>query len=200
LNSLELLAIAAAYLIGAIPFGLLFARILTGKDPREHGSGNIGATNALRTSGKAVGAMTLLADIFKGSIPVAIAIAMEAGEATVAAIAMAAFLGHIFPVYLGFKGGKGVATMFGVVIPWLPWAAVGSFLVWFIIFKLTRLVALASIAAGVALPVTAWLLYGSWVSVVTCALFALIMIVRHHSNIRRMLAGEEPKTGLDREE
>jgi len=195
LSSVEISAIAATYLIGAVPFGLIFARILTGKDPREHGSGNIGATNALRTSGKTVGILTLLADILKGSIPVAIAIAMEAGEIVVASVAMAAFFGHIFPVYLGFKGGKGVATMFGVVIPWLPWVAVGSFLVWFVVFKLTRLVALASIASGMALPVAAWLLYGTWIGVATCALFGLIMIIRHHSNIKRMLAGEEPKTG-----
>lgn len=195
MNLIEICAIAAAYLIGAIPFGLLFARVLTGKDPREHGSGNIGATNALRTSGKMVGALTLLADIIKGSIPVAIAVWLDAGELLTALIALAAFLGHIFPVYLGFKGGKGVATMFGVLIPWMPWVAVGAFALWFVVFKSTRYVSLASVLAGTSLPILALILYGSWIPAVLCLLLGGIMIVRHRSNIQRLLAGAEPKTG-----
>ena len=95
-------AAVAAYLIGAIPFGLLFARWLTGKDPRTHGSGNIGATNAMRTGGKKVGALTLLADILKGTIPVAIAIVADSERLLIAVVALAAFIGHIFPVYLNF--------------------------------------------------------------------------------------------------
>lgn len=185
----------AAYLIGAIPFGLLFARLLTGKDPREHGSGNIGATNALRTAGKKVGALTLLADILKGTIPVALAMALGGDQLLVGAVALAAFLGHIFPVYLGFRGGKGVATMFGVVVPWLPWVAAGAFAVWFVAFKLTRYVSLASILAGVSLPLLALALQVSWAAFAVCFVLAAIMILRHQSNIRRLLAGEEPKTG-----
>jgi len=188
-------AVVAAYLIGAIPFGLLFARLLTGKDPREHGSGNIGATNALRTAGKKVGALTLLADILKGTIPVALAMALGGDQLLVGAVALAAFLGHIFPVYLGFRGGKGVATMFGVVIPWLPWVAAGAFAVWFVAFKLTRYVSLASILAGVSLPLLALALQASWAAFAVCFVLAAIMILRHQSNIRRLLAGEEPKTG-----
>lgn len=190
----EILAIVAAYLIGAVPFGLIFARILTGKDPRQHGSGNIGATNALRTSGKAVGALTLLADIVKGSIPVAIAIAVEAEELLVGAIALAAFLGHIFPVYLGFKGGKGVATMFGVIIPWMPWVAAGAFAVWLVAFKVSRYVSIASMLSGLALPVFALILQDEWLPVFACAILGLVMIIRHQSNIVRLLAGEESKT------
>lgn len=189
----------AAYLIGAVPFGLLFARLLTGVDPREHGSGNIGATNALRTAGKKVGALTLLADILKGVVPVALAVALDADERLVAAVALAAFLGHIFPVYLGFKGGKGVATMFGVVIPWLPWVAVGAFAVWFIAFKLTRYVSLASISAGVSMPLLVLVLQASWIAFAVCVVLAVIMILRHQGNIRRLLAGEEPKTGGEKE-
>lgn len=190
----EILAIVAAYLIGAVPFGLIFARILTGKDPRQHGSGNIGATNALRTSGKAVGALTLLADIVKGSIPVAIAIAVEAEELLVGAIALAAFLGHIFPVYLGFKGGKGVATMFGVIIPWMPWVAAGAFAVWLVAFKVSRYVSIASMLSGLALPAFALILQDEWLPVIVCAFLGLVMIIRHQSNIVRLLAGEESKT------
>ena len=186
-------AVVAAYLIGAIPFGLLFARLLTGKDPRQHGSGNIGATNAMRTGGKKVGALTLLADILKGTIPVAIAIALDSDEQLIAAVALAAFIGHIFPVYLGFKGGKGVATMFGVVLPWLPWVAVGAFAVWFISFKLTRYVSLASILAGVSLPLFSLLLQASWSAFGICMILGGLMILRHKSNIQRLIAGDEPK-------
>lgn len=184
----------AAYLVGAIPFGLLFARLLTGKDPREHGSGNIGATNAMRTGGKKVGAITLLADVLKGTIPVAIAISLDAEELLIGAVAMAAFIGHIFPIYLGFKGGKGVATMFGVVLPWMPWVAVGAFVIWFIVFKLSRYVSLSSILAGVSLPLFALFLHASWVSFGICMVLGGIMILRHQSNIQRLIAGEEPKT------
>jgi glycerol-3-phosphate acyltransferase PlsY len=98
-----LIAAITAYLIGSIPFGLLFARWLTGKDPRSHGSGNIGATNAMRTGGKKVGAFTLLADILKGTVPVATAIMFDSEQLLVATVALAAFIGHIFPIYLGFK-------------------------------------------------------------------------------------------------
>ncbi len=189
-------AVVAAYLIGAIPFGLLFARLLTGKDPREHGSGNIGATNAMRTGGKRVGAITLLADILKGTIPVAIAIALDVDELLIGAVALSAFLGHIFPIYLGFRGGKGVATMFGVVIPWLPWVAAGAFAVWIIVFRLTRYVSLASILAGISLPLFTLSLRASWVEFGLCIMLGGIMILRHQSNIRRLIAGEEPKTGV----
>ncbi|NOR72927.1 MAG: glycerol-3-phosphate 1-O-acyltransferase PlsY [Mariprofundaceae bacterium] len=195
MSGIILIAAITAYLIGSIPFGLLFARWLTGKDPRSHGSGNIGATNAMRTGGKKVGAFTLLADILKGAIPVAIAIMLDSEQLLVATVALAAFIGHIFPIYLGFKGGKGVATMFGVVIPWIPWVAVGSFAVWLIVFRLTRYVSLASIIAGIVLPLFAWLLAASTEAVAACLLLGGLMTARHYSNIGRLWAGVEPKTG-----
>ena len=188
-------AAVAAYLVGAIPFGLLFARWLTGKDPRTHGSGNIGATNAMRTGGKKVGALTLLADILKGTIPVAIAIMTDSDQLLIAVVALAAFMGHIFPVYLRFKGGKGVATMFGVVIPWMPWVAIGAFAVWLVVFRSTRYVSLASIIAGVALPLFAWLLGASVEAILLCLALGGLMTGRHHTNIGRLWLGVEPKTG-----
>jgi len=187
--------VVSAYLVGAVPFGLLFARLLTGKDPRQHGRKNIGATNALRTGGKLVGILTLIADIVKGAVPVAIVMMLEKGEALLALVALAAFFGHIFPVYLGFKGGKGVATMFGVLIPWAPWVAVISFAVWLLVFRLSRYVSLASISAGVTLPVAAFALGGSSWLVAVGAILGCVMIARHHGNIRRLLAGEELKVG-----
>ena len=199
MSILSVTAVVAAYFVGAIPFGLIFARLLTGKDPRQHGSGNIGATNAMRTGGKKVGALTLLADILKGTIPVAVAIALESEEILIGAVALAAFLGHIFPIYLRFKGGKGVATMFGVVLPWLPWVAVGAFVIWFISFKLTRYVSLASIVAGVSLPLFSLLVQASWAAFAVCTVLGSLMILRHQSNIQRLLAGDEPKAGAKSE-
>jgi len=197
----SILLIVAAYLLGAIPFGLLFARWLTGKDPREHGSGNIGATNAMRTGGKKVGIFTLLADIAKGAFPVAIAMSIQDNPQITNAVALAAFLGHIFPVYLKFKGGKGVATMFGVLIPWLPWVALSAFVVWLLWFKWTRYVSLASILAGLTLPLFAWL-QGLWQqqatpasTLVLCACLACLMIARHRENMIRLWQGTESKVG-----
>ena len=193
--------ILATYLLGSIPFGLLFARWLTGKDPRQHGSGNIGATNAMRTGGKKVGILTLLADILKGALPVA-AVAYVFHDDTLSHwVALSAFLGHIFPIYLKFKGGKGVATMFGVLIPLVPWVAVLAFAVWLIIFKTTRYVSLASIVAGFLLPFLAWGLASLQHQTVElsllmmCSILGLFMIARHQENIVRLRNGTESKIG-----
>ena len=191
-ESLIILA-TATYFVGAIPFGLLFARWLTGKDPREHGSGNTGATNALRTGGKKVGILTLIADVFKGVIPVSIAMALDFNESQILIVALAAFLGHIFPIYLKFKGGKGVATMFGVLLPWEPLTAVISFAVWLIAFKLTRYVSLASILAGFALPLAAWGLGASDAAIICCLVVGGLMTIRHHENVTRLMNGTESK-------
>jgi len=197
----SILLIIFAYLLGAIPFGLLFARWLTGKDPREHGSGNIGATNAMRTGGKKVGICTLLADVAKGSIPVAFAMSIQDDPQITNAVALAAFLGHIFPVYLKFQGGKGVATMFGVLIPWLPWVAVTAFVVWLLLFKLTRYVSLASMVTGLLLPLLAWGLgviqhqvvpISTWI---LCLCLGGLMIARHSENIIRLWQGTESRIG-----
>jgi len=186
--------IVFAYLLGAIPFGLIFSRWLIGKDPRDFGSGNIGATNAARTGGKKIGLLTLAADIVKGVIPVSIA--MQFGnESMVALTAMAAFLGHVFPVYLKFQGGKGVATMFGVLLPWQPMVALLAFAIWLSAAVLSRYVALASILAGISLPLSAWLLDASGAAVYACLLFCVLMAVRHRSNVRRMLDGTESRIG-----
>jgi len=192
MNIESILIIAFAYLIGAIPFGLLFSRWLTGKDPRDFGSGNIGATNAARTGGKKIGLLTLAADIIKGVIPVSIA--MQFGSETIVAVtAMTAFLGHIFPVYLKFQGGKGVATMFGVLLPWQPLVALIAFATWLAAAVISRYVALASILAGISLPLSAWLFGASAEAVYACLLFCVLMAIRHLSNVRRMLDGTESR-------
>ena len=191
----------ATYLLGSIPFGLLFAKWFTGKDPRQHGSGNIGATNAMRTGGKKVGILTLLADILKGALPVA-AVAYGLHDDTLSHwVALSAFLGHIFPIYLKFNGGKGVATMFGVLIPLVPWVAVLAFAVWLIIFKTTRYVSLASMIAGFLLPFLAWGLASlqhqtaELSLLMMCSILGLLMIARHQENIVRLCNGTESKVG-----
>ncbi len=183
-----------AYMVGAIPFGLIFASAFSGTDPRQHGSGNIGATNVLRTSGKVVGLLTLLADIGKGSLPVGLALHF-ADEQAAALAAVAAFLGHIFPVYLRFRGGKGVATMFGVMLPWQPWLAAGAFAVWLLMLAASRYVSVASMAAGVSLPLFAWQGDVSPSCLVTTVVLSVVMVFRHHANIRRLAAGTELKVG-----
>ncbi len=192
------LALAGAYLLGSIPFGLLFSKLLARRDPREVGSGNIGATNAMRAGGPLVGGLTLAADVGKGALPVWLALRWGLGEEGAAAVALAAFLGHVFPVWLRFRGGKGVATMFGVVLPWMPAAALIAFAVWLAALKTSRYVSLASIMAGVALPPAAWLFGASEAGIWLCALLAAMMTWRHASNIRRLIDGTEPTTGQDR--
>ena len=187
--------IAGAYLIGAIPFGLLFSRLLTGRDPRRHGSGNIGATNAMRTGGKTVGVLTLTADLLKGAIPVGLSIYWQVPEWQTAGIALAAFVGHCFPIYLAFKGGKGVATMFGVVLPWQPWIAVLAFAVWLISLKLWRYVSVSSILAAGCLPLFAWGLDRPPAFLASAGALGLLTLVRHRANISRLLRHEEPKVG-----
>jgi len=198
MHMLQPAAVLAAYLLGAVPFGLLTSRLISKRDPRQHGSGNIGATNALRTGGKLVGALTLLADVLKGAAPVALAVYAGWPDAWVAAIAVAAALGHIFPVYLKFKGGKGVATMFGAMLPWLPWAALAALFVWLLSLKITHYVSLSSILAGCALPIGAWAVGASLPAIAASFFFGLLMTLRHASNIRRLLDGTEPSTLDDR--
>ncbi|TLS67011.1 glycerol-3-phosphate 1-O-acyltransferase PlsY [Mariprofundus erugo] len=198
--SLEFIcALCAAYLLGAVPFGLVLTKALAKRDPREHGSGNIGATNAMRTGGKLVGALTLLADILKGSIPVLLAIYAGLTESAIAAIAAVTFLGHIFPVYLRFRGGKGVATMLGVMLPWQPLVAGIGVVIWLLALKVSRYVSLSSILAAVSLPLLIVWSGGSMPALEVGILIASLVTLKHASNIKRLLNGTEPATGSGRQ-
>lgn len=187
-------ALLAAYLLGAVPFGLLLSKLLSKRDPRDYGSGNIGATNAMRTGGKLVGALTLLADISKGAIPVSLSLMLKLPESWIAAIAVATFLGHIFPVYLGFKGGKGVATMLGVMLPWQPLIAAIGLLAWVILLKITHYVSLSSILAALLLPLLLALSGASAPALLVGMIFASLVTLKHAGNIRRLMHGTEPST------
>jgi acyl phosphate:glycerol-3-phosphate acyltransferase len=196
----------AAYLLGSIPVGYLLVRIFRRQDIRTVGSGNIGATNVLRAEGKALGAATFLLDVCKGALAVLLA-AMIAGSVlpTVqprnveALAALFAVLGHMFPVWLHFRGGKGVATGFGVFLVAAPWAALSAITVFAIVCALTRYVSLASILGAASFPVFALFMVKGDRPVFFIAVqaaVALLIIVKHHPNIRRLLAGNEHRFGV----
>ena len=188
----------AAYLIGAVPFGLLIG-FLNGKDVRKEGSCNIGATNVTRVVGKWWGKLCFLCDFLKGFLPVILTMRLlDPGSGWLTALAaVAAMLGHVFPVYLGFKGGKGVSTAAGAALALCPLAVVIAGAVWVIVFFLSRYVSLASLAAALALPVSAWLLGIFGVTKfflpfgIVLIVFAVLTFWRHRSNIGRLLNGTE---------
>ena len=185
----------AAYLIGSVPSGLLLSKLFGKHDPRDHGSGNIGATNVSRTGGKLLGAITMLADILKGLIPVALAIFAGLSEEWIAAVALAVFLGHLFPLYLKFKGGKGVATMLGVMLPWQPIAALAGLGIWAVLLRFSHYVSLSSIVAGLTLPLLVWWTKGSIACLLVSMAFASLVTLKHIANIRRLVDGTEPMAG-----
>jgi len=190
-------ALAFGYLLGSIPFGLLLTRLAGAPDIRCVGSGNIGATNVLRTGRKGLAAATLLCDILKGTAAVLLAYTL-AGRQLALVAGLGAFLGHLFPVWLRFKGGKGVATSAGSLAGVTPISAFTIFLVWLVVYKVTRYVSLASIVAASALPVIVGILVvmkqtqGAVLFYFSLGMTALV-VWRHRSNISRLLNGTEPR-------
>jgi glycerol-3-phosphate acyltransferase PlsY len=182
-----------AYLLGSIPFGVLITRGLGLGDLRAIGSGNIGATNVLRTGHKGAAAATLVLDAAKGGVAVLAARALL-GEPAAMVAGLAAFLGHLFPVWLGFRGGKGVATFLGVMLA-LAWpAGLAACATWLAVAFASRYSSLAALAAAAATPLWLWLAGPPGAVWLGVALAALVWI-RHHANIRRMLDGSEPRIG-----
>ena len=198
--------VVSAYLIGAIPFGLLIG-FLNGKDVRKEGSCNIGATNVTRVVGKWWGKLCFLCDFLKGFLPVFAVMRLYPGQGWLVALtALAAMLGHVFPVYLGFKGGKGVSTAAGAALALCPLAVVIAGAVWAGVFFLSRYVSLASLAAALALPVSAWLLkffagYALPLPIgLLLILFAVLTFWRHRSNIVRLINGTESRFQKEKKE
>jgi glycerol-3-phosphate acyltransferase PlsY len=195
----------ASYLFGSIPTGYLLVRLFRHQDIRSVGSGNIGATNVLRSGGKGLGAATFLLDMLKGCFAVwlggflgALLLPGTPLRSAQALAALVAVLGHMFPIWLRLRGGKGVATGFGVFLVAAPWAALAAISVFFFVLFLSRYVSLASILGAACFPVFAWFLVtGPRPPVfiaVQCAV-ALLIIAKHHQNIRRLLAGTETRFG-----
>lgn len=195
------LAVAASYLLGALPFGYLMARA-RGVDLRAVGSGNIGATNTMRALGRPLGVAAFVLDFGKGWLPVAVLAWLEGPEGRESlslarlSCGTAAVLGHCFPVYLRFKGGKGVATGCGAVVGVDPVVVLVGGLAWLAVLTLTHYVGLASVTMGAVFPLAAWWRRPDDLLFVTgCALLTLLIVVRHRSNLSRILAGTEPKSG-----
>jgi len=189
-----LLATAAlAYLLGSVPFGIVMARLFGLGDLRQIGSGNIGATNVLRTGNKLAAALTLILDAGKGGIAVLIARALLAEDAAQFA-AFFAFLGHCFPVFLGFKGGKGVATFLGTLLVLFWPAGIAACVTWLIVAAITRYSSLSALIAAAASPLMVFGL-GMPAAVVLMTALAVLIILRHHENIARLVSGEESKIG-----
>jgi acyl phosphate:glycerol-3-phosphate acyltransferase len=185
-----------AYLCGSIPFGLILTKAKGHGDIRNLGSGNIGATNVLRTGNKKLAAATLLCDALKGLLPVLIA--QHFGPTEAAAAMIAAPLGHMFPVWLNFKGGKGVATTCGALIAYAWPAALAALATWLIVAILFRYSSLAALIATAMAPVYAWLFGASSGKVLVLVFIALVVIWRHRDNISRLLSGAETKIELSR--
>jgi acyl phosphate:glycerol-3-phosphate acyltransferase len=207
--NLYLIVAVAAYLLGSIPFGYLLVKIFRGEDIRRTGSGNIGATNVARSGAKGLGALTLVLDALKGVLAVWLAglLASESGLCNdslpcayairlMAVAALFAVLGHIFPVWLKFKGGKGVATALGVFALLFPLAVLVSLAVFILVLVLSRYVSLGSILAALSFPVAAYFLHHpDPMALGLTAAASVVVVLKHHQNIRRILAGNENRFG-----
>ncbi|MBD3671402.1 MAG: glycerol-3-phosphate 1-O-acyltransferase PlsY [Gammaproteobacteria bacterium] len=192
---IDIALIIASYLLGSISSAIIVCKILGLPDPRSGGSGNPGATNVLRLGGKKAALVTLAGDFLKGLIPVLVAVAMEVDDTVLALVAAAAFLGHLFPIFFGFKGGKGVATALGVLmgIAWQVGLAVIA--TWIVVAVITRYSSLSAIIGSVLSPLYMHLLVGSEVLVGMNVILSAILLWRHRGNISRLLRGTESKIG-----
>ena len=186
----ELTLIIIAYFLGSIPTGLLLAKA-AGVDIRSSGSGNIGATNVYRTLGRSVGVMTLVGDCLKGLVPVLVARHLAMADPWLAGVGLAAFLGHVYTVFLGFKGGKGVATALGVFLGVAPLAVAGALLVFVGIVWKTRYISLGSITAAAVMPGLVAVLDGRPPLVLMSVLIAALVVWKHRENIQRLRSGTE---------
>jgi glycerol-3-phosphate acyltransferase PlsY len=184
-----------AYLIGSLSFAVIVARIMGLPDPRSFGSGNPGATNILRTGKKTAAALTLLGDAAKGWLAVWLAgLAGAHFGVQILAVhlaAIAVFLGHLFPVFFGFKGGKGVATALGVMLALDPWMGLAVFATWLVVFAVSRISSLSALIAALLAPVYGAYFTASRTTVLTLCVLTVLLLWRHRANIRRLLAGEE---------
>ncbi len=198
---LALLQVAAvAYLVGSIPFSFLVARAFGVEDVRRVGSGNVGATNVLRNAGKGAGALALLLDLGKGAAATALAGRLAPGEAALPAVAaVAAVIGHMYPVWLRFEGGKGVATGLGALAPLVPKAALAALAAFAVVAVATRYVSLGSVGGALVLTALVFAARGPDPVALAAALTAALVVFRHRSNLRRIFGGTERRVGQPKE-
>ena len=194
-----LLAALAAYLVGSLSFAVIISRLMGLNDPRTYGSGNPGATNVLRSGNKLAAILTLVFDALKGYVPVLLVVvygpAFGLGEGTAALVGLAAFLGHLWPVFFRFQGGKGVATAAGVLLGLNPWLGLATLLTWVIIVAFFRYSSLAAIVSAAFAPFYQLLIWGGGPIAGAVAVMGLLLIWRHSANIRKLLKGTESKLG-----
>ncbi len=194
-----LLFVAVAYLLGSLSFAVIVSRAMGLPDPRSFGSGNPGATNVLRTGRKAAAALTLLGDALKGWVAVVLArvLAPQFGlsESIVLLCALAVFIGHLFPVFFRFQGGKGVATALGVLVGLDPWLGLACLATWLTMTLVFRISSLSALVTAILAPVYAGLLMGWTSSAITVLVIALLLVYRHKSNLIKLVNGEEGRIG-----
>ncbi len=188
---IEWLFIPAAYLIGSISSAILVCRLMGLPDPREQGSGNPGATNVVRIGGKKAGAITLLGDLLKGLIPVYAARMLDVPVELLAATGLAAFIGHLYPVFFGFQGGKGVATSIGVLLGFAWLLGFAFVATWLAVYKIGKISSLSALIASILSPLCAWFIVGDMTLVAATVVMTALLLWRHESNIRRLLGREE---------
>ncbi|MFO1329852.1 MAG: glycerol-3-phosphate 1-O-acyltransferase PlsY [Rubrivivax sp.] len=192
-------AVLAAYLIGSLSFAVIVSRAMGLADPRSYGSGNPGATNVLRTGNKTAAILTLVLDALKGFVPVVLALLLAPrlgfGEGTVAWVALAAFVGHLWPVFFRFRGGKGVATAAGALLALNPWLGLATLATWLIIAAFFRYSSLASLVAAVFAPFYQLLIWGAGPAALPLIVMSVLLVWRHEGNIRKLLAGTESRIG-----
>lgn len=198
-NLYVLAAAVAAYLLGSLSFAVIVSRVMGLNDPRSYGSGNPGATNVLRSGNKLAAILTLIFDALKGWLPVWLVARFGEpyglGEGAVALVGLAAFLGHLWPVFFRFQGGKGVATAAGVLLAFNPWLGLATLATWLIIAVFFRYSSLAAIVAAVFAPFFQMLMWGFDAIALAAAVMGALLIWRHAANIRKLLAGTESKLG-----
>jgi len=187
--------IAAAYLLGSVSFAVIICRVNGWSDPRTVGSGNAGATNMMRVGGRRAATITLIGDVLKGLIPVAVGRAVGLSDVGLVAVGAGAFLGHLYPVFFGFRGGKGVATMMGVLLGVQLWLGVAVALTWLAIAKVFRISSLSALSATALAPGYAALLGVSGAALTLLVLMVALLWWRHRQNIRRLLSGGERPMG-----
>ncbi len=192
---MDYLLILIAYLFGSLNSAIILCKAMRLPDPREQGSGNPGATNVLRFGGKKLAATVLFFDVLKGVIPVLMALFMGVEQAVVAFVAFAAFIGHLYPLFFAFKGGKGVATAFGVFVSMNWMVGLSILATWLAMAFIFRLSSLAALTASLLAPLYAWLFINDATTTAVTIIMSALLLWRHRNNIRNLIAGKEPKIG-----
>ena len=198
IDIIEFTAIFASYLIGSLSSAIIVCKLMSLPDPRGEGSGNPGATNVLRFGGKKAAAITLAGDMLKGLIPVLIVKYMGMDMQTIALVGLAAFLGHLYPVFFQFKGGKGVATMLGVMFGFSWWVGLATAGTWLFMAKIVKISSLSALVATLLAPVYVFYWFNSAATLGVTIFMTVILFWRHRSNIQNLLSGKEGKIGKDK--